>query len=77
MKRLYFLAVALLLVSTAAVHVFAGGVEENTNQSAEWVKSLNRNASLDADAAYFNPAGTAMMEKGLYLYVSYQCILQP
>jgi len=41
------------------------------------VKSLNRNASLDADAAYFNPAGTAMMEKGLYLYVSYQCILQP
>ncbi|HRZ28035.1 MAG TPA: hypothetical protein P5295_14620 [Spirochaetota bacterium] len=75
MKQLYRIMTILLLFCATAL--YAGGVEENSNQSAEWVKSLNRNASLDADATYFNPAGTAMMGKGLYLYVSYQCILQP
>jgi opacity protein-like surface antigen len=77
MKRLIMAMAVLAIVTSGTISVQAGGVEQNTNQSAEWVKTLNRNASLDADATFFNPAGTAMMEKGLYLYVSYQCILQP
>jgi len=39
--------------------------------STEYVRTLNRNASTDADAAFYNPAGLAMMEKnGLYFNVS-------
>lgn len=39
--------------------------------STEYVRTLNRNASTDADAAFYNPAGLAMLEKnGLYLNIS-------
>jgi len=39
--------------------------------STEYVRTLNRNASIDADAAFYNPAGLAMMEKnGFYINVS-------
>ena len=39
-----------------------------TNHSAEFVRTLNRNASTDADAAFYNPAGLAFMkENGLYV----------
>jgi long-chain fatty acid transport protein len=43
------------------------------NQSAEYVRTLNRNASRDADAAFYNPAGLAFMEqKGLHVMFSSQ-----
>jgi long-subunit fatty acid transport protein len=43
------------------------------NQSAEYVRTLNRNASTDADAAFYNPAGLAFMEMtGLYVMFSSQ-----
>lgn len=73
-KYLAFLAsIAFVMVSISA---FAGGIKENTNQSAEFCKTLNRNASTDVDAAFFNPAGTAYTADGLYLYLSNQTIFQ-
>ncbi|TAL36683.1 MAG: hypothetical protein EPN93_07605 [Spirochaetes bacterium] len=43
------------------------------NQSAEYVRTLNRNASREADAAFYNPAGLAFMERdGLYVMFSSQ-----
>jgi len=46
----------------------AGGIINKQNLSAEYIRTLNRNAATDAaDASVFNPAGTAMMENGLYL----------
>jgi long-chain fatty acid transport protein len=51
---------------TSALH--AGGIINKQNLSAEYIRTLNRNASTDmADAAAFNPAGTAMMQDGLYM----------
>jgi len=45
------------------------------NQSAEYVRTQSRNASLDADAAFYNPAGTAFMKrKGLYVMFSSQTL---
>ena len=46
----------------------AGGIINKQNLSADYIRTLNRNAATDmADAAAFNPAGTAMMQDGLYL----------
>jgi len=45
------------------------------SHSAEYVRTLNRNASTDADASFYNPAGLAMMEKtGLYINFSNQTL---
>ncbi len=64
---------SLLLISTL---VFAGGMVENTNQSADWIRMMARNASTDLDAAYFNPAGLTSLPDGLHLYLSNQSISQ-
>ena len=48
--------------------IYAGGIINKQNLSADYIRTLNRNAADDmADAAVFNPAGTAMMQDGLYL----------
>jgi len=73
MKKL--LVMTLLVVCMLSV-VFAGGIVTNTNQSAAYMRTLNRNASTDADAIYYNPAATANFCDGLYLGVSNQSIFQ-
>jgi len=56
--------------------LFAGGMVHNSNQSAEYMRTLNRNASTDLDAAFFNPAGLTTLNDGFYLYLSNQTIWQ-
>ncbi len=74
LKTLILLTTAVLcLVSVTA---FAGGIVTNTNQSAQYTRTLNRNASTDLDAVYYNPAGLSRLNNGLYLHVSNQVILQ-
>jgi long-subunit fatty acid transport protein len=66
-KGLMALWVILAMVG-AASSLQAGGIINKQNLSAEYIRTLNRNAATDtADASVFNPAGTAMMENGLYL----------
>jgi len=64
--------VSLLLVGFA----FAGGIVTNTNQSADFIRMMNRNASTDIDAVYFNPAGLTSLNEGLHFYLSSQTIYQ-
>ena len=69
-KLLVSLCVAGLMVSTASP-LFAGGAENKTNWSAEYIRTLNRNAATDsADIVMYNPAGTMKMEDGLYGNIS-------
>jgi long-chain fatty acid transport protein len=71
-KRFIFLCVISLIVASASP-IFAGGIENKTNWSAEWVRTLNRNSATDsADAVSYNPAGVMKMNDGLYLNVSGQ-----
>jgi long-chain fatty acid transport protein len=71
-KRFVFLCVISLIVASASP-IFAGGIENKTNWSAEWVRTLNRNSATDsADAVSYNPAGVMKMNDGLYLNVSGQ-----
>jgi len=62
----------LLICFTASVF----GMVTNTNQSAEYIRMMNRNASTTLDAVLFNPAGTAFLDDGTYLYISSQTIWQ-
>ena len=57
----------LLMVTALAASAQAGGIINKQNLSADYIRTLNRNAATDmADAAVFNPAGTAMMQDGFY-----------
>lgn len=66
--------VALLVVGRAE----AGHVDYLSNLSADFIRTLNRAAAIDAaDIAVYNPAGTAMMaEDGLYLNFSGQTVFK-
>ena len=67
-----FVTGALLLTNIA----FAGGILTNTNQRAQFVRMLSRNASIDLDAVYFNPAGLTQMNNGFYFGFHNQSIFQ-
>ncbi len=73
MKRLNLLLVVMLVSSQI---LMAGGLKTNVNQSAAWVRTLSRDATLDIDAVYFNPAGLAHMDNGLHLSLSNLSIFQ-
>ncbi len=72
MKKLTVLISILLMVNV----LFAGGIKTNTNHSAAFIRTLNRNATLMVDAAYFNPAGLTKMSDGFSIGISNQSILQ-
>jgi long-chain fatty acid transport protein len=77
MKKLFvFLCVAGLIAASASP-LFAGGIDNKHNWSAEWVRSLNRNAATDsADAVSYNPAGVMKMDDGFYLNITGQYALK-
>jgi long-subunit fatty acid transport protein len=72
MRRLFFL-LALFMLSDFAN---AGGLLTNTNQSAQFIRMMSRNASLDIDAVYFNPAGLVKLEDGWHFAAYSQTIFQ-
>ncbi len=68
MRKAWTGGLALLLVAAIAASAQAGAIINKQNLSADYIRTLNRNAATDmADAAAYNPAGTAMMDDGLYL----------
>jgi long-chain fatty acid transport protein len=69
-KKLGFLG-ACFMVMILASSAFAGGIVNKTNWSAEYIRTMNRNAATDfADIVFYNPAGTVQMTPGGYLNVS-------
>jgi len=72
MKRLTFIAAFFMLFQVA----FAGGLLTNTNQSAQFIRMMSRNASTDIDAVYFNPAGLIHLGDGWHFAVHNQTIFQ-
>jgi long-chain fatty acid transport protein len=66
----------LFLLISFTVPIFAGGIFTNTNQSAIWVRLMNRDASIGIDAVYFNPAGVIKLADGFHLSLNNQYIAQ-
>jgi len=73
MKKVLLCVGGLALSCTMAATAFAGAVDNKTNWSAEYIRTLNRNAATDyADIAAYNPAGTVKLEKGFIVNGSVQ-----
>ncbi len=75
MKKI--LSIGIILFS-AHGSLFAGSLDYLTNQSAKICMTFHRAASTDssADIVNYNPAGTAFLEKGLYLDLSSQTLIK-
>ena len=73
MKKLVLLSALVIFATNLTM---AGGILTNTNQSAQFVRMLSRNATTDLDAVYFNPAGLVKMDDGFYLAYHNQSIFQ-
>jgi len=73
MKKIAVLIAGAFLLANFA---YAGGILTNTNQSAQFVRMLSRNASTDLDAVYFNPAGLTQLQNGFYFGLHNQSIFQ-
>jgi len=66
-KPLGWMLAAALTVLLAAGPAAAGGIINKQNQSADYLRTLGRNAATDyADIAVYNPAGIMQMADGLY-----------
>ena len=72
MRKLFVVLVAVLSISSAN----AGGLVTNTNQSASFIRNPSRGASLEVDAAYFNPAGLVFLPEGFHFSINNQTITQ-
>ena len=72
MKRIF----STIVFASLALSTFAGGLLTNTNQHAAFVRNPMRYASLETDAIYFNPAGTAFFKEGWALSANWQMIWQ-
>jgi long-chain fatty acid transport protein len=59
-------------VCFTSYNVFAGGLLTNTNQSASFLRNPSRDAIIDIDGVYTNPAGVAFMSKGFHLGLTLQ-----
>ena len=61
-----YLAACLSLV--CAGFAFAGGIENKTNMSTGYLRNPSRNTEHKRpEAAFYNIAGTAFMDDGLYI----------
>ncbi|MFZ7112489.1 MAG: OmpP1/FadL family transporter [Desulfatiglandales bacterium] len=73
MGKRFFLLTALVVVLLGHSVLYAGGIENKSNLSAEWIRTLNRNGATDsADCAAYNPAGAVKMGEGLYVNIAGQ-----
>ncbi|UCF55950.1 MAG: outer membrane protein transport protein [Deltaproteobacteria bacterium] len=80
MKKLITFLFAAGFIFSATSSLLAGGIDNKTNYSADYIRTLNRNAATEsADAVVYNPAGVMQMEDGLYLKldVQYTLIKEP
>ncbi len=72
MKRGFvFLGLTVLVLGAAQASILT-----NTNQSAQYIRMLSRNASTDIDAVYYNPAGLTKLADGWHFALHNQTIFQ-
>ncbi|MBS0010285.1 MAG: outer membrane protein transport protein [Bacteroidales bacterium] len=66
MKKYLFITILVCL----HLSLFPGGLVTNTNQSAMFTRFQCRDATIDIDAAYYNPAGLVHFSNGFFLSVN-------
>ena len=67
MKKLLALIISLAIIT--------GTLYAGDNQSAKYMRLLSRNTATDSiDSVYFNPAGTAFLQKGFHVQLNGQTV---
>jgi long-chain fatty acid transport protein len=73
MKRLSIFIAFLLCYTLLAGALFASGVDNKTNWSTGYIRTMNRNAVADnPDAVVYNPAGVIKLGQGIHVGVHNQ-----
>ncbi len=74
MKKVSVLIMVLTMLSVTV----SAQMDNLSNISAKWVRSVARNAALDGggDMVAFNPAGLAMLNDGIYISLSNQTLFR-
>lgn len=77
MKKIFVFLCVSSLVLLSSSYLMAGGVDNRSNHSGEYVRTLNRNAATDSlDAIVYNPAGVMTMEDGEYVNLSIHYVMK-
>ena len=66
MKNIIFISIFICMCGS----ILAGGLVTNTNQSAMFTRFQCRDATIDVDAAYYNPAGLVHFSDGFFFSVN-------
>lgn len=61
-----------LTLGAVTTEVWAGDYLTNTNQSVAFLRNPSRDASIDIDGVYYNPAGVAFMDEGWHFQFNWQ-----
>lgn len=68
-------AIFLASLLAAGHPVLSGSVDNRNNNSADYIRSVSRNSSIEgADIAIYNPAATALLRDGLHISLSNQTV---
>lgn len=76
MMNIKKLVLITILTFCQTSFIFAGGILTNTNQSAHFIRMVARDASLQIDAAYTNPAGLVKLKDGFHFSFTNQSAFQ-
>ncbi len=72
-----FIILVMLGLFVIGTDLLAGSIDSLSNNSAEYVRLLNRNGATDsADGAIYNPAGLTFLQDGIYANLSNQFIFK-
>ncbi len=75
MNKFKTMCLAVAMAASTAT-TFAGGLLTNTNQNAAFLRNAARDAVIDIDGVYSNPAGIAFMPQGWHISLSWQAAMQ-
>lgn len=74
MKQLKFILTMAILLASSGLYAQMVNL---MNMSAEWERTGNRNAAIDAaDIVFYNPAGLTKLEDGIHLNISNQTLIR-
>ncbi|MBO4451416.1 MAG: outer membrane protein transport protein [Bacteroidaceae bacterium] len=71
-KRVITLCSLYLMLGGTMTEVWAGDYLTNTNQSIGFLRNPSRDAAIDIDGVYYNPAGVSFLDEGWHFQFNWQ-----
>ena len=71
-KRIIALSSLCLMFGGIMTEVWAGDYLTNTNQSIGFLRNPSRDAAIDIDGVYYNPAGVSFLDEGWHFQFNWQ-----